>query len=155
MKLTQYIRDNLAWVIDGEGQSRDELLHALSERVHAASSGIATETLYKALLEREGKGSTATPEGVALPHAMLDGITENFVAVALVRGGVDFQSPRVKSVDLVFMLIGPANQAWEHIRILARLARICHDPSGLARLRDAEDGADLYERLTAEDGRHV
>jgi PTS system nitrogen regulatory IIA component len=154
MKLSEHIRPNLVWVLDTPG-SRDALLHDLSGRVSEAVDAIDAEMLYTSLLEREAKGPTATPEGVALPHAMMSGIDENFIAVAMVRGGCEFQSPRVKKIDLVFMLVGPQDKAWQHIRVLARLARICHDPAGLHRLRAAADSEDLFKRLLEEDARHV
>ncbi|QNN21104.1 PTS sugar transporter subunit IIA [Planctomycetales bacterium ZRK34] len=154
MKLSEHIRPDLVWVLDTPG-SRDALLRELSGRVSGAVTSIDAEALYKSLLEREAKGPTATPEGVALPHAMMTGTEENFIAVALVRGGCEFQSPRVKKIDLVFMLVGPQDKAWQHIRVLARLARICHDPTGLERLRAADSGEDLFKRLLEEDARHV
>jgi len=154
MKLSDHIRSELVWVVDSPG-SRDALLHELSQRVAGVVDTIEAQPLYDALLEREAKGPTATPEGVALPHAMMEDVDDNFIAVALVKGGCEFQSQRVKKIDLVFMLVGPKEKAWQHIRVLARLARICHDPGGLKRLRGAKDGADLFKRLQAEDARHV
>lgn len=154
MKLSEHIRPDLVWVLESPG-SRDALLGELSRRVSQTVDTIDADTLYQSLLDREAKGPTATPEGVALPHAMMEGIQENFIAVAMVRGGCEFQSPRVKKIDLVFMLVGPKDKAWQHIRVLARLARICHDPGGLQRLRAAVDGEDLYKRLLEEDARHV
>ena len=154
MKLTDYIRSDLTWVVD-RAESRDGLLRELCERAAGAVDVLDADRLHAALLARETKGSTATPEGVALPHAMVEGPGKSLVAVALVRNGVDFQSRHVASVDLVFVLIGPPDRAWEHLRVLARVARVCHAPGALESLRAASDGADLHRRLVEEDRRHV
>ena len=108
-----------------------------------------------ALLLRESKGATATPEGVALPHAMMEKMSRSFVAAMRLKGKVDFHSERCGPCDLVFVLVGPRNTAWEHVRILARIARVCSAPGALANLRKAKSAGDLYERLMKEDARHV
>ena len=154
MNLTDYIRPELTWVVD-RAESRDQLLRDLCERAAGVLDVLDADRLHHALLAREAKGSTATPEGVALPHAMVEGPAQSLVAVALVRNGVDFQSRHVPSVDLVFVLIGPPDRAWEHLRVLARVARICHAPGALESFRAAREGADLHRRLVEEDARHV
>ncbi|MEX2670797.1 MAG: PTS sugar transporter subunit IIA [Phycisphaeraceae bacterium] len=154
MKLRDYITEGRAYLLE-RPDSRDAVLKRLSEQAAAAETSIDPEQLYEALLEREAKGATAMPEGVALPHALLEGVEQNMVFVASVRGGVDFKAQRGGPVDLIFMLVGPKDAPWEHIRLLARIARICHTPGALDRLRESGSAAVLYERLVAEDKRHV
>jgi len=52
-------------------------------------------------------------------------------------------------------LVGPSERAWEHVRLLARLARVCTAPGALDRLRSADNADDLFNKLIAEDQRHV
>jgi mannitol/fructose-specific phosphotransferase system IIA component (Ntr-type) len=152
MRIAEFISPELCWVETG-GASRDEILRQIARRVADASPEVAFEPLYAALLAREQKGSTATPEGVAFPHAMLPGVGRNFVAVALVRGGVDFQRKGSPRADLVIALVGPQDRAWEHLRLLARVARVCH-ADGLARLRTVRDAEQLYAMVVKEDESH-
>jgi PTS system nitrogen regulatory IIA component len=154
MKLADYIDEGLTWVAEAPA-SRDALLEELAGRIAGVVGEVEASALYEALLLRESKGATATPEGVALPHAMMEGMTRSHVAVVRLRGKVDFKSERCGPCDLVFVLMGPRNTAWEHVRVLARIARVCGAPGALANLRQASDGDDLYARLTKEDARHV
>lgn len=154
MKLRDFIDPTRICIIRGRN-TRDSLLRCLSERAAEAEPGIASAALFEALLERERKGATAMPEGVAIPHALLDSVQRNMVFVARLEGAVDFQAERGGPVDLVFLLVGPTDSPWEHIRILARIARICHAPGALERFREAGDEAMLYRRLVEEDKRHV
>ncbi|MDH3583156.1 MAG: PTS sugar transporter subunit IIA [Phycisphaerae bacterium] len=154
MKLVDFIKPELVFVFDSV-ESRDGLLSSVSDRLAETLGGIDATELNRLLVEREAQGDTATPEGLALPHAMSDRLQQTAVAVALVRGGVDFRSQRARRVDLVFTLVGPTDKGWEHIRLLARVARICHAPGALKNLRAAADGGELYQRLVEEDERHV
>lgn len=153
MKLTELLRQDLCWVLDG-ASTRDALLVDLCERIASADTGVDSGALLAALMERERQGSTATPEGVALPHAMFDDVQESFVAVALLHEGVDFQAAHRKPVDMVFVLVGAKDRPWEHLRVLARVARVCNGAGALGRLRGAVDGADLMQRLLSEDGKY-
>lgn len=155
MKLTEFIKSQLCWVIES-AESRDQLLRDLTDRIAQAEEGIDGDLVYAALIEREEKGATSTPEGVAFPHAMIKQADRSFVGTALIRhGGVKFSHKAHPASDLVFVLVGPAEAAWDHVRLLARLARICHAPGALQSLRQAADGGDLFRRLCAEDSRHV
>ncbi|MBI1372930.1 MAG: hypothetical protein GC159_09240 [Phycisphaera sp.] len=149
MRLSQYIKPEYCFVLE-KPESRDALLRELADRIGAAS-GLDADKLYESLLERESKGSTATPEGVALPHAMLDEMEGSIVALARVKGGVDFQSEHVDAVDLVFVLVGQKSAAWQHISLLARVARVCRGGGCLDGFRESKTGEELYERLIKED----
>lgn len=154
MQIADFLNPKLSWVMDAQ-ESRNRLLEEISRRVGAVVPAINSQRLYQALLARETQGTTATPEGVALPHAMLEGLGESFIIAALVRGGVTFGGFPQRQVDLVFTLVGPQERAWEHIRLLARLARICHGPGALEGLRSAAGGEDLHRILLAEDQRYA
>ncbi|MHC4995084.1 MAG: PTS sugar transporter subunit IIA [Planctomycetota bacterium] len=151
MKITDFLDDGLCWVFE-TAESQDSLLRQLADRVGESLEQVDPDELYTGLLEREAKGSTATPEGVALPHAIVGGIDKTYVAVALVKEGAPFAGG---NCDLVFLLIGPKGSEWEHVRVLARVARVCNGADSLKALREASDGADLHARLVAEDGRHA
>lgn len=153
MKLTDLLRQDLCWVLD-EASTRDALLADLCKRIAEADTGVDEGALLAALMERERQCSTATPEGVALPHAMFDDVQASFVAVALLHKGVDFQAAHRRPVDLVFVLVGVKDRAWEHLRLLARVARVCNGAGALSRLRGAVDAADLLQRLISEDEKY-
>ncbi len=154
MRLDQFLRPDLTFKLDAV-DACDRLLEMLSQRIANQVEGIDAEPLFTALQEREQRGVTSTPDGVAFPHAMLEGIEDSFIAAALVAGGVSMGRSEHPPCDVVFVLVGPANAAWEHVRILARLARICHTPGTLNHLRGSADASQLHERLLAEDARHV
>ncbi len=153
MKLESLIDAELTLVVD-DATDRDDLLKRLAEHLAARIADLDAGSLHRALIQREQQGPTSTPEGVAFPHAMYEGAGDSCVAVARVRGGVDFGHPDHPASDLVFVMVGPAGSAWQHVSILARLARICHSPGALDGLRQAPDAASLYEALKAEDARH-
>jgi len=100
------------------------------------------------LTERLTAATVPVEGGVAFPHVRVEGLARTVLGAAFARGGVEVSGERV---ELLFLLAGPPNAGWEHLGLLARLARICHRPGLLARLRDAVDSEEFLARLRAED----
>jgi mannitol/fructose-specific phosphotransferase system IIA component (Ntr-type) len=153
MKIASLIKPDLSFVLQDIG-SRNELLGQLADHIASKVQNIDAAALEAALTQREEQGPTSTPEGVAFPHAMYDGVGETLVAVARIKGGVDFGRKGQPPSDIVFALVGPPDSAWQHVSVLARLARICHRPGALDNLRRADDAQSLFDRLIEEDGLH-
>jgi mannitol/fructose-specific phosphotransferase system IIA component (Ntr-type) len=84
----------------------------------------AAEELYKALSEREYIDSTALENGVAIPHAKMEGLERPVIAIARSRKGCDFDSHDKMPTHLFFILLAPSGAFSEHIKLLARLAKV-------------------------------
>lgn len=153
MALQPYIRPDLTFILEGV-ESRDELFKRLAASVDAMIPALKGEALVQRLMAREKQMPTSTPEGVAFPHALAAEIDKTHVAAALLKPGVDFGVAHHPRSDLVFCMFGPTSDPWDHVRLLARLARIVRSETARTRLRGAASAADLYETLLAEDRSH-
>ena len=98
--------------------------------------------------------ATATPEGVAFPHTLLEGLGETIVVACQVKAGVSFAGGKHPDSTMVFAMVGSKDRPFEHVRLLARLAQIAQEEGTLDRLRGAEDERALYELLLEEDRAH-
>ena len=154
MRIPDFSSPELCWVLKNLS-SRDDVLRALSEKVAAKNSGIQASELFDALLEREKRGSTATPEGVAFPHTTVEGLDQSLVGVALLDQPINFSEGTESPCNILFLLMGPPGSEWDHLRILAHISRICRRPHALDSLRCATDGEDLFKRICDEDGNDV
>src|SRR5262245_45516865 len=100
----------------------------LRELVKLASSAWQTyghEAIHAAITQREEMGSTALPNGVAIPHAhrpLGDGVLgEPLVAFGKTSRAVPF-GERGEMSDLFFLVLSKDDRT--HLRVLARLARL-------------------------------
>ena len=154
MALEPHIRPELSYVLDSVS-SRQDLFRMFSHAVADLLPAVDGASLFDALVKREGKLPTSTPEGVAFPHALTPEIERTLIVVAHVHGGVDFGVQGHPRSDLVFCMFGCSRDPWEHVRLLARLARICRSEASRNRLRAARDGREFYDRLIEEDRGHA
>ncbi|MDA0974902.1 MAG: PTS sugar transporter subunit IIA [Phycisphaerales bacterium] len=155
MLISSYLRPELAIVLT-ESIDRKALFATLGERV-ASISDVAAEAVSEGLAERESQCSTVLEQiadiGIALPHAVLPGIPEPLVAAVVAPSGIAF-GPDGSAVHLVLAIFGNPDSPWQHVRMLARLARIVAGKGAVGRLAGAGDAAELFERLKAEDASH-
>lgn len=127
--------------------SKKAALQELSERA-SALSGLPAREIFDAMLQRERLGSTGVGNGIAIPHGKLARVEKIFGVFARLDRPIDYEAQDGAPVDLIFMLIAPESAGADHLKALARIARVLRDSSFTARLRATKDPAALYLLLT-------
>ena len=130
-----------------KANSKKQLLQLLSERA-AVISGIPERDIFDTILQRERLGSTGVGNGIAIPHGKLAGVKRITGVFARLETPVDFEALDDQPVDLLFLLLAPENAGADHLKALARIARILREPGVATRLRTAPAPALLYGVLT-------
>ncbi|KCZ52320.1 PTS sugar transporter subunit IIA [Hyphomonas pacifica] len=119
-----------------EATSRKQAIHALAEAL-AEKVGLSPRLIEDAVMERERLGSTGVGEGVAIPHARLDGIETPIGGYMRLVHGVDFEAIDERPCDLVFMLLAPKTAGADHLRALAQVSRAYRQSAVRDALREA------------------
>jgi PTS system nitrogen regulatory IIA component len=128
--------------------SKRELIQVLSQRI-ASFSGLDERAVFDAVWERENLGSTGYGDGVAFPHARIEGLDKVCGIFARLEEPVDFDSLDGKAVDLVFMLVSPENSGADHLTALAALSRILKTEGSCEKLRKARSVDEIYTVLNS------
>jgi len=125
---------------------KKQLLQELAARA-AELSGQNERTIFDILLQREKLGSTGVGNGIAIPHGKLAKLNKLFGLFARLDRPVDFEALDGQPVDLVFLLLAPEGAGADHLKALARVARLLRDPSTAHKLRRSRDAEALYAVL--------
>jgi len=129
--------------VSGKKQALQELAF------HAAKlTGLPESAIYEALLQRERLGSTGIGEGIAIPHGKLAGLTRIFGLVARLDRPIDFEALDGQPVDILFLLLAPEGAGADHLKALARVARVLREPGLIERVRATKDATALYAIMT-------
>jgi PTS system nitrogen regulatory IIA component len=104
----------------------------------SAELDLDAESIYRALLAREKLGSTAVGEGVAIPHSRDDHCGDAAGCLITLEEPIDFAAADGKAVDIVFVLLVPAEATQNHLNILAGLATALSNSDIRSTLRDAK-----------------
>ena len=127
--------------------SKKQALQELS--AHASRlTEIEEWEIFDALWQRERLGSTGIGDGIAIPHGKLPTVTRLFGLVARLDKAVDFDALDGQPVDVLFLLLAPEGAGADHLKALARVARVLREPGTVERIRATRDADALYAILT-------
>ncbi|WP_020174709.1 PTS sugar transporter subunit IIA [Methyloferula stellata] len=125
---------------------KEQLLRDLAQRA-ASELKKDVAAILQPLLARESLGSTGLGQGFALPHARIEGIDSFFCLFAKLAKPVPFEAVDDKPVDLVFLLLIPANAGSDHLTALAAISRHLRDKTFMENLRKAKTPGALYSLI--------
>jgi PTS system nitrogen regulatory IIA component len=104
--------------------------------------------ILETLLKRERLGSTGVGGGIAIPHGKLPGLNKIFGLFARLAKPIDFEALDDNPVDLVFLLLAPDSAGADHLKALAKVARLFREPGMATKLRASGDAEALYAVLS-------
>src|SRR5476651_1268975 len=113
----------------------------------AVLTGQSERDILEILLQREKLGSTGVGNGVAIPHGKLPKLGKLFGLFARLDRAIDFEALDNQPVDLVFLLLAPEGAGADHLKALARVARLLRDPEIVNKLRESRDAEAIYAVL--------
>jgi two-component system sensor histidine kinase KdpD len=100
---------------------KEVVLRTLAEAA-VAGAEVQPAVVLADIAKREGQGSTFLNEGVALPHARIEGLHHPVVALGLTRKGVSDVSTE-KPIESVFLILSPEEAPEIQIQILGQVSR--------------------------------
>jgi PTS system nitrogen regulatory IIA component len=135
-------------------QGRRQVLSEMSAAM-ATALGLDPKSVHEALLERERLGSTGVGEGVAIPHARLEGLSRPVGGFARLAEPADFEAIDERPCDLVFMLLAPKDAGAEHLKALARVSRLFRQEAVRAALRKEQTEEGVLAILCPDETSHA
>lgn len=127
--------------------NKKQVIQELAARA-AELTGQNERAVLEVLQQRERLGSTAVGNGIAIPHGKLPKLGRLFGLFARLERPIDFEAMDNEKVDLVFLLLAPESAGADHLKALARVARLLRDPDVARKLRASSDADAIYAVLT-------
>src|SRR5438046_5944216 len=126
--------------------SKKQALQELAARA-SVLNGQNERAIFEVLLQREKLGTTAVGYGVAIPHGKLPKLNKLFGLFVRLERPIDFEALDGQPVDLIFLLLAPEAAGADHLKALARGARLLRDGDIARKLRESHDADALYSLL--------
>lgn len=127
--------------------SKKQAIQELAAKA-AKLTGQNERSIFDTLTQREKLGSTGVGNGIAIPHGKLGKLDKLFGLFARLERPVDFDALDGQPVDLIFLLLAPEAAGADHLKALARVARLLRDPDVARKLRESRDAEALFAVLT-------
>ncbi len=109
--------------------------------------------VIEVLMAREALGSTAIGQGIAIPHAKCDCVSELTASIGISKKGINFDSLDGEPAYIFFLLVAPMDSAGPHLKALARISRLLKDKYFRDSLKTSKDEKSILKLISQEDGR--
>jgi len=146
IKISKYLDPRLVAFLDVD--TRDEAIKALVELIHQTGRLQDQYAFYEAIIERERIVSTGIGMGAAIPHAKLSAYDDFFIAIGVLRKGLDWNTLDGSPVRVIFMIGGPDDKQTEYLQILSSLTQAIKDEQirkKMLTLNSPEDMIELFK----------
>ncbi len=124
---------------------------AFMHRVHGVRE-INLDDLIQSIVTREKQMSTGIGEGIAVPHARIEGGPEIRGVIGISRDGIEFDSADKNPVHLIVLIATPEAHYEQHLLVLAAIAKIFgQNPELMKQILRAKNAAEVHEILQSSD----
>jgi PTS system nitrogen regulatory IIA component len=148
MKIAELVSEDHI-VLGVEVASKKKALEYISEILSQGQQEVTSGEVFDCLIERERLGSTGIGHGIAIPHCRLRGNSHTLAVLIRLDQGIDYDSIDNKPVDLIFAMVVPEDATDDHLKTLARLAKMFSNAELVDNLHKAESADAIHHILEA------
>jgi nitrogen PTS system EIIA component len=134
--------------------NKKQVLQELARKA-AKLTGQDEAAIFETLSERERLGTTGIGHGIAIPHGKLPGLDRVYGVFARLERPVDFDAIDDQPVDLIFLLLAPANCGGDHLKALAKVSRMLRDRILCEKMRGSTSCDAIYALMNDTESRNA
>ena len=129
-------------IMDCDSKSQKNTLEVISNKMAELTSTNKYE-IFQKLYEREKLGTTAFGNGIAIPHARIEGIQNAKIIILKLTKAIDFNSIDGNKVDIVMSLFVPNDNNEMHVELLSSIASLLYNQVFREKIRTANTASDV------------
>jgi tellurite resistance protein TerC len=132
-------------VLNLQARSMPEAIENIIGAIPKQELPIESQTMLRALMQRAPRVPTYLEEGVAVPHARLEGLDQPMLVFARSEEGVELDANQ--HAQLFFLALCPMETPNLEVRLLASITRLIDSEFVLHRLREAQTPEEVIETI--------
>ena len=136
MKITDLMSKE-AIKIHGHASSKMDAIEQMVSLMYRQGNVSDKEVYKEAVIERENLSTTGMVDGIAIPHARTNAITQAGIAAMTLPEGVDYESMDGQPTTLIFLIGAPDNGENLHLQALSELSTLLMDHDFCEDLKNA------------------
>jgi len=150
LKLSDYLEEDCIFD-DLPGSGKKEIIASLVDALVQKGKLPSKEPFFSALLRRENLRSTAIGNGVAFPHARVEGLDKPIMALVRYKKGIGFGAIDNAPVHLIFFILMPEDATELQLNALAAASKLLRNPEVKSKMLNASDASEMFSILREAD----
>ena len=140
-EITNFLTED-SIIMDCDSRSQKNTLEVISNKMAELTSTNKDE-IFQKLYEREKLGTTAFGNGIAIPHAKVEGIQNAKIIILKLTEAIDFNSIDGNKVDIIMSLFVPNDNNKMHVELLSNIASLLDNQVLREKIRTANTASDV------------
>lgn len=133
-----------------KGGTRRDVIRELAV-VACAAGNCDLDSVEHAVLAREETTHTGIGNGIAVPHARIDGLVRPIVALGISENGIDFDAPDAAPAHLVFLVLTAREDDGAQLEIVSAIGSTFRSRRALERALQAQNLTEFLALIKGED----
>jgi fructose PTS system EIIBC or EIIC component len=150
MKITDLLTKDTI-ILNLDARSKESVIDELIEQLDAAGKLNNKEEYKKAILARESQSTTGIGEGIAIPHAKTNAVSQPAIAFGRSQDGIDYESLDGQNAHLFFMIAAYEGANNDHLATLSRLSSFLMDTEFRKKLETAATKEEILQAIDAKE----
>ena len=128
-----------------------ELIDTLIDLACKTGKVIDKHIVKSEVLKREEIMSTGIGDGIAIPHAKSNYVSDTICSIVILNESVEYNAIDGQPINIAFMLLGRENNVGSHLRILSKISRFLSSKNNIENLIKCKTPKDVYDYLVSTD----
>lgn len=129
-------------VVNYDSKSQKNALEMISKKMSQLAP-VDENEIFEKLYQREKLGTTAFGNGIAIPHARVEGIKDAYIIILKLETAIDFNSIDNSKVDIIMSLLVPNDENDVHIELLSSIASLLDNKVFREKIRAADTADEI------------
>jgi len=150
-------------ILDLSADTKEDAIRQLVKKISSgrAASGLPLneEDTFRAVMERENQQTTGIGNGLAVPHARIEGWRELSLVFGLSRKGIDFDSLDGQPVNFIVLLISSHEEPYIILQVMSVLIRVLVEEGYGKRIFDRQlsvkEVLDIFRRTAVRESEQI
>ncbi|MFH1771862.1 MAG: PTS sugar transporter subunit IIA [Candidatus Omnitrophota bacterium] len=137
MRVSDHLKEDFC-IMDLQAQDKEAAIREIAGNLRASGKIVDGDNFIKAVIEREGLGSTGIGHNVAIPHARTDTVKGFVIGFGRSKKGIEFNALDGQPVTLIFLMGADLRELNFYLRVLAELSKLLMSNSFRSELMEAQ-----------------
>ncbi|MBN1223852.1 MAG: PTS sugar transporter subunit IIA [Candidatus Aminicenantes bacterium] len=152
MNICRLLNENQIF-LDLESGEKTEVLGEFVRRLEKKGLIKNAKTVLKELIERENLCSTGLEKGIALPHTLTEEVEEPFLALGLIKDGMQYESLDNNPTFVLLLILGNKKDPGSQLKIIAHICRLVKETDFVERVKAIGSARDICSLLDDVEGK--
>lgn len=145
--MLKHLKNRLV-IIEEEKTNKEKIIKDLLNLICENTDDIKDkEDFLEKIFKREEIGTTGIGRGIVVPHARCEELENVVLAMAVLKKGIEFNTPDGGEAKVVLLVGAPKEQNNEYLELLSHISKAFRDAELRNEIINSEDPDEIIEAL--------